>query len=170
MLDAAEKCIHSNIPVRFILCGQGELLSHYKEEKTVRNLDNVFFPGWVNKADISDIGFLSDIGLMAYKKDDNFEMQMPNKFSEYLSLGLAIMLQPTGIMKNVIEGNNCGIQYNNANELFEALKKLNDDRILLQTMKKNSRTLFEKSFSVEKVYKRYSEHIIQIAKKKKNEV
>lgn len=166
MLDAAERCMKNSISVIFLLCGQGELLEHYKKEKDLRNLDNVFFPGWVNKSDIADIGFISDVGLMAYRKDDNFEMQMPNKFSEYLSLGLAIMLQPTGIMKTVIEDNYCGVQYNNSNELYSALKRLNDDRLLLETMKKNSRSLFEKSFSVEKVYKEYSEYIICMSKEK----
>ena len=163
LIKAAEKCMKNNIKVSFLLCGQGELLEHYKKEKEAHNLNNVFFPGWVNKTDISDIGFISDIGLLAYKKDDNFEMQMPNKFSEYLSLGLAIMLQPTGIMKTVIENNHCGIQYNNSDELYSTLKSLTDDRLSLEIMKKNSRALFEKSFSAEKVYKEYSEFIISMA-------
>lgn len=164
MLLAAEKCVENNLKVIFLLCGQGELLEYYKKRAEEKKLDNVVFPGWVNKSDIADIGYISDVGLMAYKKDDNFEMQMPNKFSEYLSLGLAILLQPTGIMKRVIEENGCGIQYDDAEGLYLALTKLKKEKELLCKMKNNSRALFEKSFSVEKVYKEYSEYIIYIAK------
>lgn len=60
-------------------------------------------PGWVNQDDIQDVGYISDLGLMSYYDDKNFNMQMTNKFSEYLSLGLGILLQPTGVMLDVIK-------------------------------------------------------------------
>ena len=44
--------------------------------------------GWVDEDDIQAIGQIADIGLMAYKDSKNYELQMPNKFCEYLSLGL----------------------------------------------------------------------------------
>ena len=86
----------NGVKALFLLCGEGETLQHCRDRVKERELTNVELPGWVNKTDIADIGFVSDAGLMAYQNDDNFNMQMPNKFSEYLSLGLAILLQPTG--------------------------------------------------------------------------
>lgn len=170
VMDAAQKCKENQMDVQFLLCGKGELLEHYQQVVESRGLTNVHLPGWVNKTDISDIGFVSDVGLMAYKKNDNFEMQMPNKFSEYLSLGLAIMLQPTGIMKDVIESNNCGIQYNTSDELYEALKRLCENRDMLKEMKRNSRALFERSFAAEQVYQEYGRHVMEIAKEYQHEV
>lgn len=170
LIETAEMCKNNNLDIKFLLCGKGELLEKYQDEVKRRKIYNVELPGWVNQADISDIGFISDIGLMAYKKNDNFDMQMPNKFSEYLALGLQIMLQPSGIMKSVVEENNCGIHYENANELYEALKKMSKERELLEEMKKNSRSLFENHFAANKVYKEYGNYIINIAKEKKDEI
>ena len=104
---------------------------------------------------------------MAYKKNENFDMQMPNKFSESLSLGLAVMLQPAGVMLDIITKNECGIHYENAEELYQALKKLSDDRELLNRMKKNSRDLFERRFAVGNVYKEYGNYILNMAKERK---
>ena len=164
VIDAAEICQKNGVEAKFLLCGKGELLEYYQNKVNEKELNNVDLPGWVNKTDIADIGFISDVGLMAYKNDDNFNMQMPNKFSEYLSLGLAIMLQPTGVMEKVIADNNCGVRYQSAQDLYEAVKTLSEDREKLEQFKKNSRLLFEREFSVEKVYKEYAEYIIKNAK------
>lgn len=164
LIETAEICKKNEVKVKFLLCGKGELLNKYQNIVENKKLDNVISPGWVNQTDIADIGYISDVGLMAYKKNDNFDMQMPNKFSEYLSLGLQIMLQPEGIMKTVVEDNECGIHYENSTELYDALKKLSCNDEILQKMKRNSRKLFEERFSAGNVYKEYGEYIISIAK------
>ena len=68
-------------------------------------------------------------------------------------------------MEKVIADNQCGIRYDNAGDLYEAVKTLAEDRERLELYKKNSRLLFEKAFSVEKIYKEYGEYIIKNAKK-----
>lgn len=166
VIDAADMCQKNGVDVKFLLCGKGELLEKYQNIVKERHLDNVELPGWVNQTDIADIGMISDVGLMAYKKNDNFDMQMPNKFSEYLSLGQAILLQPTGVMQTVIEKNRCGIHYETATELYEAVLKLSNEKKLLASMKENSRKLFENEFSVNKVYRDYGLHVMKIAEEK----
>ena len=167
LIEAAALCQERETDVLFLLCGKGELLEHYQQVVKDKGLNNVVLPGWVNQTDIADIGYLSDIGLMAYKKNENFDMQMPNKFSESLSLGLAVMLQPTGVMLDVITKHGCGIHYENAEELYQALRKLSDNRELLNRMKKNSRDLFERSFDVSNVYKEFGKYILEMAEEKK---
>lgn len=165
VIDAAALCKKNQVKALFLLCGKGELLEHYQNVVKERELDNVVLPGWVNKTDIADIGYISDVGLMAYKNDDNFNMQMPNKFSEYLSLGLAILLQPSGVMQKVIADNDCGMRYESAEQLFDAVKELSQDKAKLERFKKNSRALFEREFSVEKVYREYGEYLIKNGQK-----
>lgn len=164
VIEAANICKKKGVRARFLLCGKGELLEQYQKKVADMQLDNVFLPGWVNKTDIADIGFVSDAGLMAYKHDDNFNMQMPNKFSEYLSLGLAILLQPTGVMETVISQKQCGLRYETPQQLYEVVKSLAADKEKLNSMKINSRKLFEDEFSVGKVYKEYGEYILSFAK------
>ena len=77
------------------------------------------------------------------------------------------MLQPTGVMLDVITKNACGMHYENAEKLFEALKTLSDDRELLARMKANARSLFEREFSVSTVYKEYGQYIMKMAEEHK---
>ena len=77
------------------------------------------------------------------------------------------MLQPTGVMQDVITKNECGLHYENAEELYQALKKLSENRELLDRMKKNSRDLFERSFDVSNVYKEFGKYILEMAEERK---
>lgn len=162
ILETATMCKMNNLQCRFLLCGKGELWEHYNTRVANEHLDNVILPGWVNQTDIQEIGAIADVGLMAYKQDDNFDMQMPNKFSEYLSLGLAIMLQPKGVMLKAINSHHCGVSYNTSDEMYNALHALSMDKEQLMKMKSNARLFFETSFSVEKVYGEYSKYILNI--------
>ncbi len=153
-----------NFDYIFLLCGTGEKLEYYQEK--AKDLDNVVLPGWVNKDDIAAIGSISDVGLMAYKPNDNFEKQMPNKFSEYLSLGLVIGLQPTGVMKDLINSKQCGFSYSDVDSLKSALNALKEDPYNLEEMKKKSRTVFENSFSSDVEYLRYMKYVEKIGGKK----
>lgn len=164
VISCAKKLKEHNVDKYvFLLCGTGELLEDYKEK--TKELDNVIFPGWVNKEDIAAIGSISDIGLMAYKPNDNFEKQMPNKFSEYLSLGLAIALQPTGVMKKLISDEKCGFSYSNADSLTQMLLEFLDSPEQLKEMGMRSRKLFEKSFSSDVEYYRYLKYVERIGTK-----
>lgn len=164
IIKAAEICQKEKLNVKFLLCGNGELLERYQAVVKEKGLNNVDLPGWVNQTDIRDIGYVSDIGLMAYHPNEAFNMQMPNKFSEYLALGLGIALQPVGIMKKKIEENSCGFHYENEYELVKNLKFLLEKPSELVTIKGNARRLFEKSFSSSVVNKEYANYLINNAK------
>jgi len=164
IIKAAEICQNEKLDVKFLLCGNGELLEHYQTIVKEKGLTNVDLPGWVNQSDIRDIGYVSDIGLMAYHPNEAFNMQMPNKFSEYLALGLGIALQPIGIMKKKIEENACGFHYENEFELVKHLKFFLERPSEVKTIKGNARRLFEKSFSSSVVNLEYAEYLINNAK------
>ena len=166
IIQAAELCKKNNLLVRFILCGSGELLEYYKKVIADKKLDNVFLPGWVNQEDIRDISLISDLGLMAYHDDKNFNMQITNKFSEYLSFGLGVLLQPTGVMQEMIEKNACGVHFNDSTDLFKQLESLYNSPNKLNSMKRNARILFEREFVADKVYMEYAKYIIANAKTK----
>ena len=165
IIATAALCKKNDTPVNFILCGSGEYLEKYKTIVNEKQLDNVFLPGWVNQDDIQDVGYISDLGLMSYYDDKNFNMQMTNKFSEYLSLGLGILLQPTGVMLDVIKKNSCGVHFKNAEELHIILNSFITNPENLKKMKSNARELFEKEFSAQKVYTEYGKFLMSNAKK-----
>ena len=159
----AAKIIDENLyNVLFVLCGEGEKYKQYQE--AVSKIKNVVMTGWVDEDDIQAIGQIADIGLMAYKDSKNYELQMPNKFCEYLSLGLAVFLQPMGIMQNVIKQNKCGLPYRSEKELVENIKYVLEQPNELTIMKRNARNLYEKNFCAESVYKAYADHIAEIGR------
>lgn len=159
----AAKIIDENLyNVLFVLCGEGEKYKQYQE--AVSKMKNVVMTGWVDEDDIQAIGQIADIGLMAYKDSKNYELQMPNKFCEYLSLGLAVFLQPMGIMQNVIKQNKCGLSYRSEKELVENIKYVLEQPNELTIMKRNARNLYEKNFCAESVYKAYADHIVEIGR------
>lgn len=164
IIKAAELVKAEKLDIKFLLCGNGEMLEHYQNLIKEKQLTNVEIPGWVNQTDIRDIGFVSDIGLMAYYPNEAFNMQMPNKFSEYLALGLGIALQPTGVMKKKLEEYSCGFHYDNEVELVRQLKYLLEHPKELQTVKTNSRKLFEKHFASSVVNEEYANYLINNAK------
>lgn len=164
VIETARKAKSNGINVLFVLCGTGERIEEYKEK--ARDLDNVLFPGWVNSDDIKALGSLATAGLMAYKSSKNYELQMPNKFSEYLSMGLVILLQPDGIMKDVIEDNKCGYTYKTADDLLRAIMRLIEDKDATAEMKQNSRKLYEEEFCADVVYKKYVDYIHMMGEKK----
>ncbi len=159
----AAKIIDENLyNVLFVLCGEGEKYKQYQE--AVSKIKNVVMTGWVDEDDIQAIGQIADIGLMAYKDSKNYELQMSNKFCEYLSLGLAVFLQPMGIMQNVIKQNKCGLPYRSEKELVENIKYVLEQPNELTIMKRNARNLYEKNFCAESVYKAYADHIAEIGR------
>ncbi|MFT3950708.1 MAG: glycosyltransferase [Oscillospiraceae bacterium] len=139
-----------NPKIKFVICGVGEKITEYK--KIISNADNVIFPGWVDRVKICSLGKIAQVGLLSYRPGDNYRNSMPNKFCEYLSLGIVCLIQPEGMMKQLAEQRNCGIHYADENELSKYLLKLAENRGLTDTMKRNARQLYEEKFCAEKVY------------------
>lgn len=148
--------------IKYIICGTGEKLQLYKE--MIQDNKNVIFPGWVDRKQICSLSKISKAGLLSYVSNKNFENSMPNKFCEYLALGLVLLIQPNGMMRNLAEKNYCGIHYENEKELAEVLMNLSEKSSEeIVEIKKNSRNLYEEKFRADVVYKKLVEKITYIA-------
>ena len=155
-LETAKKNPH----IKYVICGMGEKLETYKQ--ILNGADNVFFPGWVDRKQICALGKISSVGLLSYRKNKNFEWSMPNKFCEYLALGLAVVVEPTGMMADLAKKNNIGFRYNDANELAERLLYLANHRDEIPGMKQRARALYEEQFKADVVYGRMVSDIRRI--------
>ena len=87
---------------------------------------------------------------------------MPNKFCEYLALGLAVVVEPTGMMADLAAKNSIGFRYDDANELAERLLYLADHREEIPEMKQRARELYEQQFKADVVYGRMVSDIRRI--------
>ncbi len=152
IIAAAQKLEKQQRSFRFILCGNGELLDHYREKAS--GCRSVLFPGWVNSADIWTLMRMSRVGLTPYLSTPDFVISIPNKPIEYLSAGLPIVSSLQGVLKELLATHQCGVTYaeGDSEELASVLIRLYDDPDLLQTMSQRAVSLFKERFVAEKVY------------------
>lgn len=160
VMYAALETVKSNPQIKYVICGMGEKLENYKQ--ILNGADNVFFPGWVDRKQICALGKISSVGILAYHKNKNFEWSMPNKFCEYLALGLAVVVEPNGMMADLVAKNNIGFRYDNAHELAERLLYLANHRYEILGMKGRARALYEEQFKADTVYGRMVSDIRRI--------
>lgn len=155
-LETAKKNPH----IKYVICGVGEKLDAYR--CILHGADNVLFPGWVDRKQICTLGKIASVGLLSYRKNKNFEWSMPNKFGEYLALGLAVMVEPTGMMADLTAKHRIGFRYDHAHELAEKLLYLAAHREEVAGMKQRARALYEQQFKADAVYGKMVADIIKI--------
>lgn len=158
IVDAANRLQNSS-HIKFVLCGTGIQESEIKK-KTGKN---VIFPGWVGKDMITSLLCFSNMGLAPYIDSYNYRMNTPNKFGEYLSAGLPVLLEVDGIMRETVETNQCGYYYKNGNELKNIIEKVSSDLLLQNRLQINSRELYQNSYSLNIANKRLSNIVFEIA-------
>jgi glycosyltransferase involved in cell wall biosynthesis len=153
VIEAARRLRECGKGCRFVLCGTGGKLDHYRDR--AKDLDNVIFPGWVGAADIWTLMRRSAVGLAPLREIDNYVHNLPNKPAEYFSAGLPVVTSlNTGVLRDLLDRHDCGLTYQNGEPetLVEALAKLLDDRERRDRMSANARALYRQTFVAEKVY------------------
>ncbi len=151
VLDAAKELLKSkekNIFIKFI--GDGSEKPKLIKRSIDENLTNCEFLDPMPKKELFNfLNTEADVGLMILKNIEAFyDGTSPNKFFDYLSLGLPVINNYPGWLSKLIKNNNCGIAVrpDNPKLLSNAMIKLYEDRILRIKMGKNSRKLALESY------------------------
>ena len=162
IIEAVRQLGPTNRKIRFVLCGSGDRLEHYKS--LAAGLNNLVFPGWVGAAEIFALMRRSAIGLAPYRESRNFTMNIANKPAEYFSGGLPIALSlKSGVLHDLLRDRDCGFSYGNDPEaLVRELGRLQDDPARQKRLSANAQALFEESFVAEKVYGRMAAYLEEI--------
>ena len=66
----------------------------------------------------------------------NFRLNAPNKFGEYLSASLPILVSVSGIMSELLLENDCGYEYKSSDELVDLINKYYESDELQKDMLK----------------------------------
>ena len=142
---------------QFVLCGDGDYLSELKNK--TQGLDNVFFPGWVDRAKIEVLSDMSIASLAPYKNIDNFMVNTPNKIVDSLLLGLPIISPLRGEVAKLIESNEVGFTYDDSRSLNNHIQLLINDDKLQEQMSNNAKKLYNKEFEFNMVYDGLVQHL-----------
>jgi len=150
-LDAAAELIKTDFvdKIKLVFIGDGMM----KERLIVRaqkdNLTNCIFLDPVRKKDLNKILQASDVGLMLLANVPAFYYgTSPNKFFDYISIGLPVVNNYPGWLAEMINAFDCGIaiEPTNAKLFAEALVYLYENKTRISEMGKNSRKLAESKF------------------------
>ena len=156
VLDAAKILIKNNIhniEIQFI--GDGALKHQLIKRSKDENIFNCKFLDPMPKQKLfSYLTNNCDIGLMILDNIPTFYYgTSPNKFFDYISLGLPVINNYPGWLADIIKKNNCGIVVspNDPEEFAKSLIKLKDNTKMLKQMGMNSATLAKSSFDRNKL-------------------
>lgn len=161
LIEAAEKC--EDPSVIFVFCGTGNYFAELTER--CKDLKNVIIPGYRNRAEIQALLKLSTFGLLAYRNTEDFIDSLPNKFGEYLSEGLIILTSLKGLSREILEREECGMYYSDADSLLESISQIRSKPNQLKAMAANGKRLFTEAFDASKVYTDFCVFLEDLANK-----
>ena len=151
VLDAAKILINksiNDIEIHFI--GDGALKEKLIKRAADEGLVNCIFLDPLPKIELFNyLKVNADVGLMILDNVPEFYYgTSPNKFFDYIGLGLPIINNYPGWISEMIKEKNCGLYIDpgNSQAFASALMLLKRDKVLLKKMGNNSRLLAEKSF------------------------
>jgi glycosyltransferase involved in cell wall biosynthesis len=150
VLDAAAELKRRNVTqIKIVLVGDGKLKGELRQRATAEHLDNVFFLDPVGKSQLAGLMAGADLGMQILKNVPAFYYgTSPNKFFDYLSAGLPVLVNYPGWVAEMVVEHDCGfavpgddpVAFANALENAFAVKSY------LRTKGKNGQDLAAREF------------------------
>ncbi len=148
-LACARESALAKLPVHFILCGEGAMRERLKQLTISWKLNNISFPGFVNRDGVRDILNVTDAVFICYQNYPVLQTGSPNKFFDGLAAGKMIVINFDGWIRREIEEEKCGIALNpeHADDFVTKMKPFIEDVHMLGTAQKAARQLAERKYS-----------------------
>ena len=153
-----------NDDVDILICGTGPNLDRFKNKVKDKKLDNIKFLGWQDKENLNYILSNSQIGFAPYKNTFDFQMSVSNKFAEYLSYGLPVLMTSTGYMKSLIDEYQVGCASLDVNDLYRFIMDMKKNPKKREIKSKNAIKLFDEKFDANKIYIDLANYLEKIEK------
>ncbi|HLT74862.1 MAG TPA: glycosyltransferase family 4 protein, partial [Ohtaekwangia sp.] len=156
-LECARACKQQNLPVKFILCGEGALTNHFHNAKKRLVLDNLDIVPFQDREGVRAIMNVSDATFISYRPDPILETGSPHKYFDGLACGNLIVVNFGGWIKDEILREQCGFAVESRNPAGFAtqLRRFLDNPDELQRYRTNARRLAETKYSRELLTKRF---------------
>jgi glycosyltransferase involved in cell wall biosynthesis len=165
IIEGARSIASRELPIRFVLCGNGERLEAYRRQAA--GLANVILPGWVDQAQIQVLLRHSWAGIAPLPERYDFLATVNNKAIEYLSAGLPIISSPPrGVLADLLAEHDCGVSFepNNPDAFASLVCQMTEDPAAWARKAANARALFERQFVAEVVYDQFRLHLEAIVR------
>lgn len=108
-LTCAKQAQANNLPVQFILCGEGAELGKLKAQIRELDLTNLSYFPLMNREGVKEILNVSDACFISYAPFPILETGSPNKYFDALAAGKLVIVNFDGWIRKEIEASQCGI-------------------------------------------------------------
>jgi glycosyltransferase involved in cell wall biosynthesis len=152
-LDYFLECVRAsqqaNLPVHFLVAGEGAMSEYILQTAKKLQLRNLTFVGFVDRQGVRDVMNVTDASFISYKPVPVLETGSPNKYFDALAAGKLIVVNFGGWIKEEIEREGCGfyVAPGQPNEFVQRLTAFIKDSDSLVECQKRSRQLGEKKYS-----------------------
>lgn len=153
MLHCAQEAQRENLPVHFLLCGEGareDALHQFIVQQGLKNVTIVFMQ---NREGVQEVLNVTDAAFISYLPLPVLETGSPNKYFDALAAGKLIVLNFEGWIKDEITTRGCGIYIDQSNpgDFVKKIKPFLTESDLLQRAQQQSRLLAEERYARKKL-------------------
>lgn len=157
VLDCAESCAKLNLPVTFILCGDGAKKEELQQDTMKRHLQNIIFLPFQNRKGVREVFRMTDAAMICFQPLPVLETGSPNKYFDALAAGKAVVVNFGGWIREEIEQAGCGFYAADASSFVRHIQPyLENDAVLKQAQQAARQLAFRYARTV------LSEKFIQI--------
>lgn len=160
VLYCAQAVQRKDLPVHFLLCGEGARYGALVQTIERLKLNNVSILPMQNREGVREVLNVTDAAFISYLPLPVLETGSPNKYFDALAAGKLIVLNFRGWIQSEIETNACGIYVNGAENFAEAMLPFIQQPELLGQYQRNSRALAEGNYSRAKLTEKWVEAVM----------
>ena len=154
------------IKIQLFIAGKGGSENYIKD--IFNHIENVYFLGWISRKEAIEISLNCHLALAPYKNIKNYELNLVNKYIDYMSLGLPILSPLRGFAYELINKYEIGWNYppKQASTLADIIIDLIESPHIIKLRSKNAMNLFKKKYNFEIVYEQLVNKLEQIINNK----
>jgi len=167
VVAVAEICLEQNLPIKFVLMGEGSEREKLNQALIDKKLSNVELLHQRDKDEVANIMNRVDACIVSFLKFPVLETCSPNKFFDALAAGKLCIVNTNGWLRNLVEENRCGFYFDpDEPGVFPSLiQPFLSDRQLLEEYQQNALNLGESHFSKDALVNSACDVVDRIIKK-----
>jgi glycosyltransferase involved in cell wall biosynthesis len=161
-LECARAAEKSNLPIQFLICGEGAMKENLTRSKELLRLGNLSFIPFQNRNGVKELMNVTDAVFTCYRPFPILETGSPNKYFDGLAAGKLIIINFGGWIKNEIESEQCGFALDpkQPSSFVSNVEPYLNNSEKLRLSQTNSRALAEKKYSRRILTERFSSSVI----------
>ncbi len=154
------------IKIQLFIAGRGGSEDYIKG--IFKHIENVYFLGWINRKEVIDISSNCHLGLAPYKNIKNYELNLVNKYIDYMSLGLPILSPLRGFSFELIDKYEIGWNYppKESSTLARIIMDIVESPNRIKKRSENAIKLFKTEYRFDLVYDQLVDKLEQITNHK----